>query len=214
MGASIVVRVRHCKLRAGRLASDGRQHQPLELSREPLLACIAGTLLATGLLAAGHAAVVEELPLTAAVERNERPPSQRYRTFPRTSVVETVAGEESAEGETRSQRRPGDFTGDLALLHRLLAMAGLLFAVGIVGLLARRDVWACGISALAALLAVVLLVTALAILPFRAGRVQFALLPIAVLAAELGLLGLAALRWLNAEACSAMTESPAPGGPP
>ena len=216
VGAIIVIRERHLKLRASIPGSHGPQHRSLalEFAREPLLACTAGALLATGLLAAGHAAVVEELPRTAAVERNERPPSQRYRTFPRRSVVEAMTAEGSSDGEPESQRRSGDFTGDLPLLHRLLAVAGLLFAVGIVGLLARRNAWACGLAAVTALLAVVLFVTALAILPFRAERSHVALLPVAVLAAEIGLLGLAGLRSRNGEACSAIADAAQPGGLP
>ena len=216
-GAVIVIRGRHVRSPADGGVFDDQQRRPreLEFSREPLLACAAGALLATGLLAAGHAAVVAEVPLTAEVERNVRPPSQRYRSFPRNSVVEAIAGEGSTDGERQSQRRNGDFAGDLPLLHRLLTVAGLLFAVGIVGLLTRRSVWSCGMSAVTALLAVVLVVAALASLPFRAGRSHLALLTIAVLAAEIGLLVLAGRRKRSSEAPPGVAaDSAMPGGPP
>jgi hypothetical protein len=185
---------------------------PVELVREPLLACAAGALLATGLLAAAHKAVIDELPLTTEVERNHRPPSPRYRAFPRTSALQAIT-QAGATDEDESKIPDAAVSPDLPLLHRLLGTAVFLFAVGIAGTLCRRSVWALGLSGGTALLAVAVLVGAVSGLPFRAASAKLALLPVVVLAVEGGLL-IAVGAWLSsARAQPNMPAENASGGP-
>ncbi|HUG89730.1 MAG TPA: hypothetical protein VML55_02790 [Planctomycetaceae bacterium] len=195
IGGAAIIRLR--RGRAGQTPSlvDDHDAPPmrLETAREPLLACAAGALLASGLVGAVHAAVTVELPRTIAVESNARPPSQRYRAFPRLSVIDQFTGAAAAAGPDADEGRPSrSVRGDFPVLYCVLAAAGLLFAVGTVGLLTRRRIWAVGISALVALNAVALLAAAFAALPVESTRTHAALLPVAVLAVEGGLLAGAA----------------------
>jgi hypothetical protein len=195
LGAAALVGMALVRARVRRVepaARDSHRSQPalLEISREPLLACAAGGLLATGLVAACHTAVVAELPRTLEIESNALPPSQRHRAFPRLSVIEQVTGGEPAFHHQHVAAMPTDRAnqnrrGDLSLFDHLLLTGILLFSAGVVGLLARRRSWAIAIAAVVAVQAVVLLLSAFAVFPVQSTRPEVPLL--APLAATVGI---------------------------
>jgi hypothetical protein len=198
LAAALVVGIRR-RRPAGDRGSAGESPALLEISREPLLACVGGALLATCLTVAGQAAAVNELPRTVEVERNAQPPSQRNRAWPRFRVIEQMTGaaparfdNRAAAAERAEARADQSAPGDSAVLHHLLMTAALMLGIGAVGLLARRRTWAVAASAGIVVQAVILLLAAFQALPVGPAQPHRPLLAVLVVVVECGLLVCAA----------------------
>jgi NADH:ubiquinone oxidoreductase subunit K len=194
-GAAAAVLFRRAQPSARSGVPERVQSAPREVSREPLLACVAGACLAAGLVTVVQAVAADELSRTIAIEANQRPPSQRHRAFPRRSAIERVTENAASGGGTSEEAAPTFRSSDLPLVSRAVGLAMLLLAVGTIGALSRRSPVAVMVSWSVMLQAIASAAGAFAALHGSVARAGPVWLPLAVLATEASVLAACMLVW-------------------